>query len=68
MTASAVPLQDCRHKEPASGDGEAIAEYQRFNREEVERGEAAGWRFEVGWFQRAGGLQWAWFSRGVGDE
>ncbi len=67
MTASSAPLQDCRQKGTARGDAEAIAEYQRFTREEFERCETAGWRFEVGWFQGPSGLQWGWFSRGVSD-
>jgi hypothetical protein len=36
----------------------------RFTREQHERGETAGWRFEIGWYERASGLRWAWFSRG----
>lgn len=51
------------------GDREAIVrelfDVRRFTREEHERGNSTGWRFEAGWFERASGLTWAWFSREV---
>jgi hypothetical protein len=60
-------LQDRRQDAPANGDREAIVEYQRFSRWEVEHGVVAGWRFRVGWFGRESDVQWAWFSREVND-
>ncbi len=54
-------LQDRRQDD---GDWEPnVVEFQRFTREEHDRGDTAGWRFEIGWYERASGLQWAWFSR-----
>jgi hypothetical protein len=53
-------LQDHRQDD---GDRQAIVEYMRFTREEHEAGRTHGWRFEIGWYVRASGLQWAWFSR-----
>jgi hypothetical protein len=44
-----------------------VADFRRFTRQEHDCGDSAGWRFEVGWFTRHGGLVWAWFSREVGD-
>ena len=44
-----------------------VFDMQRFTREEHERGQTAGWRFEAGWFVRMSGLTWAWFSREVED-
>ena len=38
---------------------------RRFTRQQHERGDTTGWRFEAGWFERDSGLQWAWFSREV---
>ena len=38
---------------------------RRFTREEHERGETAGWRFEAGQFRYMSGLEWAWFSREI---
>ena len=38
-------------------------EVRRFTREEHDRGDTAGWRLQAGWFERASGLRWAWFSR-----
>lgn len=38
-------------------------EFHRFTRADVAAGRTAGWRLEVGWFLRASGLEWAWFSR-----
>lgn len=61
------PLQERRQHAAERSDGEAMVEYQRFSRWEVERGAADGWRFEVGWFGSALGVQWAWFSREVND-
>ncbi|MBZ5637426.1 MAG: hypothetical protein LAO51_01575 [Acidobacteriia bacterium] len=61
------PLQECRQDAPAKSDREAMVEYQRFSRWEVEHGAAAGWRFEVGWFGGGLGVRWAWFSREVND-
>ena len=39
----------------------------RFTREEHERGDTTGWRFEVGWCRRMSGLEWAWFSREINN-
>ena len=53
------------------GNREAIVrqvfDMRRYTREEHERGDAAGWRLEAGWFRRMGGLEWAWFRREVED-
>lgn len=38
-------------------------EYLRVERSDAARAEAAGWRFSVGWFRRASGLEWAWYER-----
>lgn len=43
-------------------------EMRRVTLAEVERGDAVGWQFEVGWFERASGLKWAWWSRTVDEE
>jgi len=57
-------LQGCRQHD---GDPEAMVsrvfDVRRFTKEEVERGDAAGWRLWCGWFERASGLRWAWFRR-----
>lgn len=42
-----------------------VVEMVRFTRLDHEKGHTAGWHFEVGWFERASGLEWAWFSREV---
>lgn len=47
--------------------GSPVVEYQRFTLDEAKRGCATGWCFNAGWFRRASGLEWAWFSREVGD-
>ena len=61
-----VPLlQERRQGASARSDREAMVEYQRFSRREVEHGAAAGWRFAAGWFGSELGVQWAWFSREV---
>ncbi len=39
----------------------------RFTRNDFEKGSTTGWRFEAGWFRRASGLEWAWFSREVDE-
>ena len=38
---------------------------RRFTRRQHERGDTIGWLFEVGWFVRISGLQWAWFYKEV---
>jgi len=54
-------LQDRRQDD---GDCEPnVVEFVRFTREEHEAGLTQGWAFEVGWYVRASGLEWAWFSR-----
>ena len=58
-------MQGGRQHGDATGDGEAIVEYQRFTREQFERGETKGWRFSSEWFERCSGLRWAWFQRDV---
>ena len=59
-------LQDHRQ---ADGDREPnVFEVQRFTRQQNECGETAGWRRWSGWFQRASGLEWAWFRREVNDD
>lgn len=64
MTTHVEALQDWRYNEATDGDHEAmVIEFMRFTQEQHARGETAGWRFEVGWFERASGLHWAWFSR-----
>ncbi len=42
-----------------------IVEYFRVGREHACDATAKGWRFEAGWFRRASGLEWAWFSREI---
>jgi hypothetical protein len=58
-------LQDRRQDD---GDCAAIVgEFMCFTRQEHERGDTAGWRFEGPWHVRASGLEWAWFRREVDD-
>ncbi len=40
-----------------------VLDVRRFTRQDHERGDTTGWRFEAGWFVRMSGLQWAWFSK-----
>jgi len=66
-------LQEPRQPARKEGDREAIApprawDVQRFTKEEHEHGDTAGWRFEIGWYRRMGGVTWAWFRREVDDE
>ena len=62
-------LQGCRQ-----GDGDAEAsvgrsfDVRRFTREEHERGATTGWYLWCGWFERDGGLRWAWFRKDVDDD
>ena len=42
-------------------------EVRRFSHLEHDRGDTNGWQFEVGWFRRMSGLEWAWFSREVAE-
>ncbi len=39
----------------------------RVTRRDYDRGQASGWQFEAGWFRRASGIEWAWFSREVDE-
>jgi hypothetical protein len=63
-------LQAGRQEAQVNGDSEAMVAFdvRRFTKEEVERGEARGWRLWCGWFERASGLTWAWFRRDVEDD
>jgi hypothetical protein len=48
-------LQDRRQ---CDGDREPNAvEFMRVTRQEHEAGRTQGWRFEIGWYERASGLQ-----------
>ena len=62
------PLQAGRQRD---GDPEAMVsrsfQVRRVTREEHERGETAGWRLWCGWFERDGGLRWAWFRKDEDD-
>ncbi len=61
-------LQAGRHAGVKPGPtGRRVFDIRRFTREEHERGDAAGWRLEAGWFRRMSGLEWAWFRREVED-
>ncbi len=42
-------------------------EAKRVDRVAAVQAIADGWRFEAGWFRRASGLEWAWFSREVDE-
>ena len=42
-----------------------VFEVQRFTRQEYERGKTVSWDLYGGWYQRMGGLVWAWFRRDV---
>ena len=54
------------------GDSETtvrcVFDMRRFTRGEADGGDATGWRFEAGWFRRASGLEWTWFSRTVQED
>lgn len=72
---SAIPQKDssCRTAASFDGDGEAMMppasfELHRFTRQEVREGLAEGWRLHAGWFRRASGLEWAWFTRDVATD
>jgi hypothetical protein len=60
------PLQDCR--QDGRTDARLVGDYMRYTRLQHARGDSAGWRFECGWFQRASGLEWAWFSRPIEEK
>jgi hypothetical protein len=73
MLKGSDALQGCRQDGAVEADRRAMMQetrgfdVRRFTREEHERGDTAGWRLEVGWFTRSGGLVWAWFRREVED-
>ncbi len=46
---------------------QTIFDAKRVDRLAAAQAIADGWRFEAGWFRRASGLEWAWFSRDVDE-
>ncbi len=42
-------------------------EVMRFTRQERDRGNTTGWRFEAAWRQCKSGEAWGWFSREIDD-
>ena len=70
MTRRDNGMQRCRQEDRQAGDCEAIVAFdvRRFTNDEVERGDAVGWRLWCGWFERASGLRWAWFIREEQDD
>ena len=66
--STAVKHQADGEAKVKAGDGEAsVVEVMRFTREEVQRGDATGWRFSAGWFRKVSGLEWAWFDRDIDE-